>query len=243
MDYKIAIPSYNRPTQLVAKTLRCLFVSGINMDNVTIFVATDEEKARYEEVTSVRIIVGCLGITKQRNFIMKYYPMGENVIMIDDDVEVVVKRHDENTLMNVSNLDTLFTECFNEMHERKLHLWGVYPVGNPFFMKDNHTVDLRFIIGTLFGFTNRRLLLDETLKEKEDYDNTIMHYITDGGVLRFNNISIKTKKHSVGGCGVTRDRIGANIDASHTLKMKYPELLTVYVRRNGIFEIRLKDKR
>jgi hypothetical protein len=240
MDYKIAIPSYNRPSQLVEKSIRCLFVSGINMDNVTIFVATDEEKARYEEVTSVRIIVGCLGITKIRNYIMNYYPIGENIIMMDDDVEVVVERQDENTLNNVSNLDTLFTECFNEMRERNLHIWGVYPTCNPFFMKDNHTVNLKFIIGTLFGFTNRRMLLDETLAEKEDYDNTIKHYIKDGGVLRFNNISIKTKKHSKGGCGITKDRIQNNINASHILKMQYPELLTVFVRKNGVYEVRLK---
>ena len=242
MDYKIAIPSYNRPTQLVAKSIRCLFVSGIEMDRVTIFVADESEKYRYEELTSVRIIVGILGITKQRNFIMNYYPLGENIIMMDDDVESVVRRIDDTRHLTIANLDTFFTNSFGNMMERNLHLWGVYPTSNPYLMKDNHTVDLRFIIGTLYGFVNRRMLLDETMKEKEDYDNTIQHYIKDGGVLRFNNISIKTKKHCEGGCGEMKDRIENNIEAAYTLKMKYPELLTVYVRRNGIYEIRLKKK-
>ena len=75
---------------------------------------------------------------------------------------------------------------------------------NAFFMKKKVTTDLKFIMGGLYGFVNRKtksIQPSSKIKEKEDYEQSIKYFIKDGGVVRFNDVSAKTKNHSKGGLG------------------------------------------
>ena len=62
-------------------------------------------------------------------------------------------------------------------------------------MYNETTFDLRFIIGVTFGFIARhdkKLRMSTKSETKEDYEQTILYYLKDGGVIRFNNITTKT---------------------------------------------------
>ena len=67
-----------------------------------------------------------------------------------------------------------------------------------------------------------------------------MYYLKDGGVVRFNNFTIKTRKHSVGGLGRTIERLEANQIASDYLCQTYPYFVKPFIRKNGMREIKLK---
>ena len=126
------------------------------------------------------------------------------------------------------------------LKDEGLYIWGVYPVRNAFFMKQSITTDLRFIVGVFFGYINRKLKkLEPSIKAegKEDYETTILYYKLDGGVLRFNNVTTKTKYIADGGLG--KERFEINKHAAEYLKSTYPEIITIFHRKTGMTEVKL----
>jgi len=95
-DIKFVIPTYNRYEEIQSKTLTTLKEGGVPSEQIYIFVANEEEKEKYEKSTDNtyynEIIVGELGIRQQRIFISKYFPVGERICSMDDDVEQVIKK-------------------------------------------------------------------------------------------------------------------------------------------------------
>lgn len=245
-SYVVAIPSYNRPDAIVEKTLKTLSDGGVPPNLVHIFVANKTEEKRYKESIPKdmygKIVVGKIGITEQRKFIVKYYPEGQMVVSIDDDVEGLYRKKSDTELVKIRNVHRFLNDAFSTLKKENLYIWGIYPVFNPFFMKNKTTTDLRFIIGTLYGFINRKtktIQPSSKIKEKEDYEQSIKYFIKDGGVIRFNDVTIKAKKHSPGGLGVTKDRLEANRIASIYLENTYPGYVSVFHRANGMSEARM----
>ena len=60
----------------------------------------------------------------------------------------------------------------------------------------------------------------------------------DGGVLRYNGVTTKTKFNSAGGLG--KDRFEMNKKAAEYLQKAYPDLVTIFHRKNGMTEVKLK---
>jgi hypothetical protein len=106
-------------------------------------------------------------------------------------------------------------------------------------MKPKITTELKFIIGVLFGYINRhikKLVPSIRSETKEDYEQSILYYKMDGGVIRFNNITTKTKFNAEGGLGT--NRFDRNKNAAEYLKKTYPEIITIFHRDNGMTEVR-----
>jgi len=239
--YYVAIPSYDRAESLLSKTLHTLHQCKVPSNLIYIFVANESQYIIYKKVIKgYTIIIGKLGITQQRRFIKNYFKEGDHVVSMDDDVEEVNKLNGDK-LNKIHNLDHFFKDAFVRIQQENLFLWGIYPVRNPFFMKNTITTNLRFIIGTLYGFIVRHSKdLDPKCKEKEDYEQSILYYLKDGGVLRFNNITMKTKFKAKGGLGLIENRYKDNEEAALYLSKTYPQFVSVFKRRN-MFEIKLKD--
>jgi hypothetical protein len=248
VDYVVAIPTYNRSDILERKTLSTLQSGHVSSKNIYIFLANEEEKKKYEAVIPKnlyhKMVVGKLGITNQRQFISRYFPEGKNIVSLDDDIEGLFRRKSEKILTKITNLDSFFKDAFQKLNQENLYLWGIYPVCNPFFMKPNTTTKLRFVIGALHGYVNRHdqeLAFSGKSEQKEDYEQSIKYFLKDGGVLRFNDVSIKTKFHAPGGLGRTEERFKANEEAAKYLQKTYPDLVTIFHRKNGMAEIKLKN--
>ena len=131
-------------------------------------------------------------------------------------------------------------DAYKIMKQNKLFIWGIYPVRNPFFMYNEITFDLRFIIGVTFGFIvrhDKKLKMSINAETKEDYEQTILYYKMDGGVIRFNNITTKTKFNAPGGLGT--DRFERNKKAAEYLTNKYPNIVSRKDRKDGTPEIKL----
>ena len=240
MEYVIAIPSYNRPTEIIKKTLKTLDEGGIDKNRIFIFVADDKQAELYKP-TGYKIVVGVLGIANQRAFISNYFPVGQYIISLDDDVEEL-QILDKGKLIKFTDLHSFFTSAYETLTREKLFIWGIYPVRNAFFMKSGvMTKSLKFLLGVCYGYINRKLPeLYPTAEGKEDIEQSILYYLKDGGVIRFNHVAVKTKFNAVGGLG--KDRYEMNAKASQILKDKYPNIVTIFKRKNGMSEVRIKDR-
>jgi hypothetical protein len=222
-------------------------------------------KEQYPHYPLKNLHVGVLGITPQRQFISQFFPKNTPIVSLDDDVEQVYQlssyrpfspqpktnrktqrktanKKESNRLVKLANLDQFFQKAFEYTLQQKLHIWGVYPVNNPFFMQPKTTTDLRFLIGGFYGYINRPTApeLKVTVPIKEDYENTILHYIHDGGVVRFNGVSYKSKNYSPGGLEKAETRLESNRKASEMLLKRYPAYVSKRpTRANGVVEIAL----
>lgn len=241
----IAIPTYNRSDVIEKKTLATLLEGGIKPSQIYIFVANETEKELYKQIPASKynkIVVGELGIANQRNFIKHYFKEGDHVVSIDDDVEGLYKLTNKR-LTRVKDVATFFQSAFDLLKKEHKYLWGIYPVHNPYFMNKGISKELSFIIGALHGYIVRHdpKLEPSVLSEgKEDYEQSILYYLKDGGVIRFNNYTIKTKFLAAGGLG--KDRFERNKKSAKYLQKKYPKLVTIFHRKNGMAEIRLTRK-
>jgi hypothetical protein len=248
MTYVIAIPTYKRPDILHKKTLHWLATHNIPSSRIYIFVANSQEARSYKALLPTeyheRIVLGVKGITSQRTFIARYFPEGTCVVSADDDIEGLFRCRDQQSKPEVvSNLNAFFEGAFKTTKQHAAFLWGVYPVLNPFYMKPGHTsTNLKFILGTLHGFIVRHdESLYPSLPEKEDFEMSILYYLKDGKIIRFDDYAIKTKFHSPkGGLGaLSASRLKSNEKAANELKRRYPTLGYVWHRKNtGVAEFR-----
>ena len=241
MSYVVAIPSYNRADSIVDKTLSYLLKGGVSPSKISIFVANKSQEKMYKSVIPKTmysaIVVGKLGITNQRKFISHFYPADTYIVSMDDVVEELqMLRGDK--LVSVKNVDAFFVRAYGLLKKERLFIWGIYPVRNAFFMYNTVSTGLKFIIGLTFGYINRRLKrLEPKAEVKEDFEQSILYYKEDGGVLRFNNITHKTKFNAPGGLGTERHEM--NKRAAEYLQAKYPDIVSIFHRKNGMTEIRL----
>lgn len=243
VNYVIAIPTYNRVKEVTNKSLNTLREAGIPKNRIHLFVANQQQYKLYEENVPKnlygKIIIGKKGITNQRIFIASYFPEGQYVISMDDDVEQFEILKGEK-LVKLTNINEFFNDAYKLMKKEKIYIWGIYPVRNPFFMYKETTTDLRFIIGVTFGFIVRHdkdLKMSIKAETKEDYEQTILYFLKDGGVIRFNNITVKTKFNAPGGLGT--DRFERNKNAAEYLVKKYPDIVTRNDRKDGTPEVKL----
>jgi len=244
-NFVVAIPSYNRENIITIKTLKTLQEGGVSPKKIYIFVANKQQYKLYDEVVPKnlynKLIIGKKGITKQRKFISQWFPVGQYIVSIDDDVdEIQMLNKKGDKLIKLEDINNFFISSYKLLKKEGLYIWGIYPVRNEFFMKPTITTDLRFIIGVLYGYINRHdknIYPSEQIKSKEDYEQSILYYKMDGGVLRYNFITTKTKFNAEGGLG--RDRQEMNTDAANYLKQKYPDIITIFHRKNGMTEVKL----
>lgn len=250
--YIIAIPSYKRAETLRDKTLTTLKEHRIPAERIHVFVATPEEKDLYaktlEAGTYGKLIVAIPGMAAVRNFITGYYPVGQRIVNIDDDIKgflefsETARRHE----MPLRNLDGFIKRAFAQSQKTGFRLWGIYPVPNGFFMRAGEpSTDLKYIIGAFWGITNPGLdVLKVTIDDKEDYLRSLIMYVADGGVLRFRDIAPKTAYYKEAG-GMQEERTMNRVTKSaEALHKAFPDLTKLNAtKKSGFLELRLRDAR
>jgi hypothetical protein len=250
-NYIVAIPSYKRAETLRDKTLQVLKEHKIPAERIHVFVATPEERERYaatlESGTYGKLIVAIPGMAAVRNFITEYYPVGQQIVNMDDDIKgflefsETARRHE----MPLRDLDKFIREAFAESAKTGFRLWGIYPVPNGFFMRAGApTTDLKYIIGAFWGITNPGIdVLRVTIDDKEDYLRSILYYKADGAVVRLNNVSAKSSYYKEAG-GMQEERTKERVEKSaRWLVKEYPEYATLNPnKKSGFMEVKLKDK-
>ena len=148
------------------------------------------------------------------------------------------------TTKDIDDLNGFIINAFARCLENNIFLWGVYPVSNnAYFMTDNITTDLRFIVGPMWGMINRhRPELKLTVDEKENSERTLQHWVLDGAVLRFNNIGIETVyyKNKGGMQDEGKNRKQEALKSVYYLHQIYPDITKIVLnKKSKIPEIKM----
>jgi hypothetical protein len=252
-DWIVAIPSYKRAETLKNKTLAVLQKYNIPASKIYIFVANKEEEELYKKTIPAtmynKIIVGVPGLAEVRNFISDYFPIGQKMVCMDDDITGFIEYSEENKRHEIPlrSLIRIINRGFIEAKKHNATLWGIYPVANGYFMKPTVTTKLTNIIGCFWGYINpgskgeKGISLE--MSEKEDYIRAIKAYLRDGVVVRLNFVAPKTAYYKEpGGMQTDPNRLEKHEKAIDYLLKKYPDFVKRSPpRKIGFPEIRIKD--
>ena len=226
MTYKIVIPSYNRLSQLIARTLDFLFRHNIDHSKIYIFVhpfSFDEYKEVFDyKYPNINIIESKGGIKNSRNYINHYFNDGD-------------KRQDK----PLENLKEFIEESFSMCNG----IWGVSALTNKFFATMHDKYGLRSIVATFCGY-----VLDKSIKLTldlmEDYEKVIKYYLKEKSILKRGWVGIKTKFWTLeGGLQTEYDREKRKMlqnYCSDELATTYPNLVFQRTRKNGLKDIRFR---
>jgi len=246
----VAIPSYRRAEALRDKTLALLASHFVDPERIEVFVASEEERRRYEKVLPPesygKLIVGEPGMRAIRNFIQMHYPPGQPLLCIDDDIDGLYELTKDGTNIEpLRNFAKMVALGFAHCSMRNFHLWGIYPVDYYKWMSSRVTFDLRYIEGAFWGVINDhdpRTMV--TMDDKEDFERSIRYYVRDGGVVRMMRYAMDSKYY--GGMGGMQDsRTEASIEeGARKLVGMFPELCSLNPsKKSSHMEVRLRDRR
>ena len=223
----------------------------IPVNKIHVFVANKEELEIYKNTLTPgsygHIHIAVPGMAAVRNYITRFFPVGKAIFNIDDDTRGFLEwsataTRNERPLRDLSGL---ITRGFSEARRTGFRLFGFYPVSNGFFMKGGPpTSELRYIMGGAWGILNPGPILNITLDDKEDFLRSVIMYVLDGGVLRFNNISPQCAFYREEG-GMQETRTMKRIDASaKAMVAAFPDLVKINLtKKSGMPEVRLRDSR
>lgn len=250
INYRIVIPSYQRPQILKQKTLAILRNQQIPIDKVDILLGTKEEGQEYRKVLGNQYpknftYHGQKGIGAVRNWIKWYYKYETNVkyvVYIDDDISSILDWQTP-----IKNLESFIEDIFFETETRKLNLWGVSAYHNPFFMKKNITTNLKYICGAFSGEIIDRDKHDIycDVDHGEDFQFTCEYFLRDGGVVRNNGVCLVTKYFGDGGInasynGLENRKKDMEVQCKY-LNHRYASMTRLIEKKYG-YDIRLNGK-
>lgn len=234
MSFRIAIPSYKRPTRLRDCSLSLLHQNGVSDSIIDVFVANEDERVVYAAANpTTNLIVAVPGMAAVRNFMTDYYAEGQHVLFMDDDIHGFIS-------LSPFNFMDFVAQAFQEAIRKDLHLWGIHPVANRYFLKDKISTNLRYIIGCFYGVINRRIYVD--LEDGEDKLRTCLYYQIDKGVLRYNGIAPVTRYYKEPGGMQTTRTLERQRASGLILLQRFPLLLHRKDKKDGRIEHRFCDK-
>tara|TARA_R100000234_G_scaffold108527_2_gene79977 strand:- start:1464 stop:2216 length:753 start_codon:yes stop_codon:yes gene_type:complete len=245
---RYAIPSYNRPDSLTKRTGKTIVDAGVDPGLVDVYVAGEEQAEMYAEPArsmGFNLKLTTKGVREARNTIHSSYAEGTNLVVLDDDLNGLLRKVNDKKVAPVTDLPKLTVKAFREVLSRGLSFWGIYPTANAMFMKHRTEFGLRFCIGQMYGIVIREPHVTLECETKEDYELSLIHYVRDGAVMRMDYIAAKSKVYSGQG-GLQSDGVTArkmkDLRSIRKLTRRYPELVRMKKTKSDYPEISLVRK-
>ena len=252
MKFRIAIPTIARAETIKKKTINYLSKTDIDFKEVDLFLSDGEELDAYKESLKEYpinfIVTNKKHVNTQRNFIVDYYKEGQLVLGIDDDIQSIEMRVSEKKTIPLLNLTEFVDQAFEISLGHKFDMWGVNAVLNPYFMRNNISFNLKYIVACFYGWRNthqsKAYVSTNPEYGKEDYERSIKYYMADGGLTRFNYVSPKTKYYSEDGGIQTYRTVEYEQKAVDWLLKTFPMYCVINKHKKSKWpEVVLKDQR
>lgn len=251
MKYSIAIPSYQRAEICKQQTLATLNRMKADKDAIHIFVANEEQAELYKATlgSNYRIIIGARGISSQRKFYHNWFPEGEPILSLDDDIGEVLERTDDKLVPTRYTINEIAEAGFSYCAKERTRLWGINPTMNNFFLSDVISVGLRYICANFMGsYGGDWVFTDEARRMTptgEDHHSSLRAFTRYGSVVRLEYLCPKTKYFAKGGIDACVTENGLSRKERHAQELRwvqsqYPHLANVTVKAGGVINLRFK---
>lgn len=242
-----AIPSLGRVNVITSQALQTLKQLGVSNSMIHVFVVEEEEKLYKDAVPKgVNVVVGVRGIGPQRCFINDYFDENTRIVVLDDDVQLIVKSDNKIKPME-ENLVELATRAFDLCDEVGARFWTVTNTNNGFFMKHQTVFGLRSAYGAFYGEYSKEPDMQSLAQPIEDCEKGLKHYLKNGGFVRLDDVGVKQKRHAKGGIvqdlGGIDKRIQVALKAAEYVISTYPDLASPSRHEDpekGLIKLKLK---
>ena len=196
------------------------------------------EAEAYRDAGALKVVEGG-NLTQSRNLALKLaFTNNLNCIQLDDDLEKI-----EFVLSKKEKKEVNFTQTakymLRELDNSDYKLAGVATTTNLYFFHKAFHYDA-FIIGCFLIVKPNKLLFDENLNLKEDYDYTLQHCEEYGGALRCNRIMPHFKHYTNKGGVVEYRNPETEQKNIRRLKKKWPKFVKDNSKRDNEILIRWK---
>jgi len=190
-DYVIACRSYKRATLFPQKTYRMLHHNGLT-DRLYIFVANAEEKADYAAALTGKpykqIVIGQLGGANATRAICNFFPKGQRILFVDDDLARFFTFSEEGvTTKDSKALHKYIEDGFDAIDRFDLGAFTFSFLSNKFYLKGKPFKEFRpFILaGNFFGARNDPAMITTKpyTSHADDSQRTCRYIDRYGGVL------------------------------------------------------------
>lgn len=188
-DYVIAVRSYARAAIFPQKTYRMLEHNGLT-DRLYIFVADAAEAARYEAALAGKqyrkIIVGQLGGANAIRAICKYFPKGQRIVFMDDDLDRFFEFSRAGDFTKDSTkLAKYLEDGFATIDEYKCGSFTFSFMSNKMWLAGKPFKEFRpfMVAGNFFGVRNDPDMITTEYSHGDDIVRTVRYIERYGGTL------------------------------------------------------------
>jgi hypothetical protein len=218
----------------MSDTLAALALTDIDCE-IVVFVADDAEAAIYRKVlpSHIKIVVGARGYPNQRNFIQRYFPVGEKLVFIDDDIRQIIGLNADGKRVKATKLHEFFNTAFETVDNAGMKMWGINSTNSNLEMKHTVSVGRIYLVGNFSGVINTHDFKLDTGENiplrrqfatgKASHEISLINNDLYGGVMKFRSFGVISKYWGVpGGHQVSRTAEGEE-QAARYLHAKYPD--------------------
>lgn len=225
---EVAIPSYQRQDMLLTHTISFLMANKYPAEKITIFVASEQEceayRAKLPRTCYGNLVVGMRGLLNQRRVISEYYPQGQVILQMDDDVKGIKSLRSDQNFLSLVNYGVSL------LKSKKSGLFGVLPNDDGRKMKEQLTTHLSHILGSFFIHVNDKDCVPH-VEEKEDYERSILYFLKYGSVLRWQGAGVATVYRANPGGLQQEGRVDRMKKGADYLLENYPEYCKARVKK------------
>jgi hypothetical protein len=188
-NYVIACRTYARSHIFPLKTYRMLAHNGLT-DRLYIFVADQAEKRRYEAALAdqpyAAIIVGKLGGANAIRAICKYFPKGQRIVFMDDDLDRFFEFDKDGKFhADSSRLGRYLEDGFETIDKHGLGGFTFSFLKNKFWLKGKAFKEFRpfTLAGNFFGVRNDPAMITTEYSHGDDLVRSVRYLERYGGAL------------------------------------------------------------
>jgi hypothetical protein len=188
-DYVIACRSYGRAKVFPNKTYRMLAHNGLT-ERLYIFVANKKEKQLYETELAGKpykgIIVGKLGGANAIRAICNYFPVGQRIVFMDDDLDSFFDFDGAgNFRRDSTHLHKYLVDGFETIDKHNCGGFTFSFMSNKFWLRDKPFKEFRpfTLAGNFFGVRNDPKMITTEYSHGDDLVRSVRYLERYGGVL------------------------------------------------------------
>jgi hypothetical protein len=243
-EFRVAIPTYNRPELIQKAALAYLERSQFPIEQVDIWISGQSQWSLYDDLPDhwrKRFKLGVKGLSPNRYAAEDTYPPGMQLFWMNDDIFSIRELAADGKHLGEVPLQQVLSAGFSACVKAGAHLWGIYAVDNHFYMSRKVHIDLRYVVGCAYGIIlqHHEHLRSRFGDAKEDYERALRFYQADGCIVRLDYFSPKTIYYNSPEIFPNTETVEQNI---RELERNWPAWVHRNTRKRSPFpEINIKD--